>query len=223
MRAFTHLRHDGATTPSRTASGRFWSIGAAIATVLGGLGLIFATWHGPGISAYVSESGVDGAPHAVLYRLAMLALTVAAAGAALALRPVAWLAALVLAGGVPCLLVSGAARCSPGCPLPPYERPTDQDLVHAAASIAAVALTGAAMLAAAIWCADRAIRRLSRWAAALTVPVGLGVFVALLWLGRSLLTGVLERVSLAVSLIWLAAVCVLRARAGPIRRSPEPG
>ena len=49
--------------------------------------------------------------HAVLYRLSVFLLALAAAGAALALRPVAALAALALGIASPCLVVAGSARC----------------------------------------------------------------------------------------------------------------
>src|SRR4051794_41126688 len=95
------------------------AIGAGGA-VLAAFGLVLATQDGPGFSGYISESGVVGAPHALLYRLSIFLLAVAAAGTALALRSVAGLATLALAVAVPCVVVAGSARCSAGCPLPPY-------------------------------------------------------------------------------------------------------
>jgi hypothetical protein len=180
-------------------------------TVLAGLGLALATRDGPGIGGYVSESGVSGAPHALLYRLSILALAVAAAGTALALRTVAGLAALALAVAVPCVVVAGTARCSAGCPLPPYQRPTPGDLVHAGGSIAATGLCALAMLAAALRCLDRPLRTVSRVSSAVTVPVLAATAVALLAIGRAPVTGALERVSLACCLAWLAAASALRA------------
>jgi hypothetical protein len=184
---------------------------ALVLTLLSGIGLVFATRDGPGIAGYVSESGVPGAPHALLYRITLLLLACAAAAAALALRPVAALAALALGLAVPGLLVSGAVPCSTGCPLPPYEHATTADLVHAGASIAATGLCALAMLAAATWCSDRWVRLASRVAVAVTVPAGTAMLAGLLLSGRTVLTGVLERVLLAACLGWVAAVSALRA------------
>ena len=183
---------------------------ALAATVLAAVGLVLATRGGPGLAGYVSESGVAGAPHAVLYRLTLVLLALAAGAAALALRPVAALAALALAVAVPCLLASGAVQCSPGCPLPPYQHPTAGDLVHAGASIAAVGCCGLAMLAAAIRSADRRVRVASRWALVLMIPAGTAMAGALLLSGHTVLTGSLERICLAGCLGWVAAVAALR-------------
>jgi hypothetical protein len=184
---------------------------ALVATLLSGSGLVFVTRDGPGITGYVSESGVPGAPHALLYRITLLLLALAAAAAALALRPVAALAALALGLAVPCLLVSGAVPCSKGCPLPPYQDATPGDLVHAGASIAATGLCVLAVLAAATWCADGWVRVASRIAVALTVPAGTAMLAGLLLSGHGVLTGVLERVLLAGCLGWVVAVSALRA------------
>jgi len=196
------------------ALARTCAAGALFATLLASAGLALATRDGPGIAGYVSESGVAGAPHALLYRLALLLLGVAAAGAALALRPVAAAAALALGLAVPFLLVSGAVQCSPGCPLPPFQRPTAGDLVHAGASIAAVALCALAVLAAAAWAADPWVRVASRWTAVLLVPAGTATFAALLVSGHTALTGVLERICLAGCLGWVAVTTALRTRPG---------
>jgi len=190
------------------------------ATVLSAVGLVLATRGGPGFAGYVSESGVAGAPHAVLYRATLFLLAVAAAAAALALRPVAVAAAGALAVAVPCLLISGVVQCSAGCPLPPYEHPTAGDLVHAGASIAAVALCGLAMLAAALWSVDLRVRSLSRAMLWLLVPAGTAMAAALLFAGRTVLTGVLERVCLAGCLLWVAAAAALRTRPAAPRTRP---
>jgi hypothetical protein len=197
---------------------------ALVATVGAAVGLVLATRGGPGLAGYVSESGVAGAPHAVLYRLTLLLLALGAAAAALALRPVAGLAALALAVAVPCLLVSGAVQCSAGCPLPPYQHPTAGDLVHAGASIAAVGCCGLAMLAASwsgTWAGppgwrlsvrsdDRRVRTISRWALVLMIPAGTAMAAALLLSGHTALTGSLERITLAGCLAWVAAVAIVR-------------
>jgi Protein of unknown function (DUF998) len=187
---------------------------AVAATVLAAVGLVLATRGGPGFAGYVSESGVAGAPHAVLYRATLFLVALAAAAAALALRPVAVLAAAALGLAVPCLLVSAAVQCSAGCPLPPYQQPTAGDLVHAGASIAAVGLCGLAMLAAALRSVDRRVRDLSRWMLWLMIPTGTAMAGALLLAGHTVLTGVLERVCLAGCLFWVAAAAALRTRPG---------
>ena len=185
------------------------AIGTA-ALVLAAVGLFLATRDGPGIAGYVSESGVAGAPHDVLYQLSIFLLALAAAGVALALRPVAGWAALAVALAVPCLVLSGAARCSAGCPLPPYRDPTLGDLLHAGASIAATGLCALAMLAAARWATDRPLRTVSRWGAVVSLPVLFAMAAALLGLGRGPVTGGLERVSITCCLAWLATVSTLR-------------
>ncbi len=185
------------------------------ATVLAAAGLVIATRGGPGLAGYISESGVAGAPHALLYRLTLLLLALAAGAAALALRPVAGRAALALAIAVPLLLVSGAVQCSKGCPLPPYQHPTAGDLLHAGASIAAVMCCGLAMLAAALRSTDRWILVASRWALLPMIPAGTAMAGALLLSGRTMLTGVLERICLAGCLAWVAAVATLRVRRSP--------
>jgi hypothetical protein len=192
---------------------RVWAAIGVAAGVLGSAGLMLATRGGPGIAGYVSESGVLGAPHAVLYRLAMLFLTLASGSAALALWRPARLAALALALAAPCLLVSTVARCSTGCPLPPFQQPTANDLIHAGGSIAAVGLCALAMLAGAWGALDRPVRVLSRWAAVLTIPVLATMAVGLLTAGHGLFTGIAERISLVACLGWLVAVCALRTRA----------
>jgi len=184
----------------------------AVATPLAALGLGLATRGGPGIAGYVSESGVAGAPHALAYRLALVLLAVAAGAAALGLRPVAGSAALALGLAVPCLLASETVQCSPGCPLPPYQRPTAGDLVHAGASIAAVGLCALAMLAAALWSTDRMVRVGARWAVVAMTPVGTAMVVGLLLVGRSPFTGVVERVCLAGCLTWVTFTSVVCAR-----------
>lgn len=186
---------------------------AALATPLAGLGLVLATRDGPGIAGYVSESGVAGSPHALLYRLTLLLLAVAAGAAALGLRPVAGPAALALGLAVPCLLVSGSVQCSAGCPLPPYERPTAGDLVHAGASIAAVGLCALAVLAAALRSTDRLVRAGARGAVAVLAPAGTAMVVGLLFVGKTPFTGTVERVCLFGCLAWVTGTSILLARA----------
>jgi hypothetical protein len=194
---------------SSQSSSRVVAASALAASLLAILGLLMATADGPGTDGYVSESGAAGAPHALLYRLSLLLLAVATGLAALALRAAARLAALALALAVPCLLVSTAARCTAGCPLPPFQRTTAGDLIHAGGSIAAVGLSALAMLAAAIGALDPLVRKVSRWSAGLTIPVLTVMAVALVTVGHGPVTGVVERISLAGCLGWLVAVCAL--------------
>lgn len=191
---------------------RVWAAVAVVTSLLGTAGLILSLRGGPGIAGYVSESGAAGAPHAPLYRLSLLVLVLATAATALALRVPAPLAAGVLGLAAPCLLVSTTARCSAGCPLPPFQRPTIGDLVHAGASIAAVGLCALAMLAAAWRALDSRVRAVSRWAAVLTYPVLAAMAVGLLAIGHGTFTGTVERVALAGLLSWLVGVSALRLR-----------
>jgi len=192
--------------------GRVWAAVAMGTSLLGALGLAIATQDGPGIAGYVSESGVAGAPHALLYRISLLVFGIAAGAAALALRPAARLAALCLGLAMPCVLVSSAARCSAGCPLPPFQRPTTGDLIHAGASIAAVGLCALAILAAAAWSVDPVVRAVSRWSVVLSMPLLTAMAVGLLTVGHGRFTGVVERLSLTGCLAWLVAVCGVRTR-----------
>jgi hypothetical protein len=191
---------------------RVWATVGVVASLLGAGALLYASRGGPGIAGYVSESGVAGAPHALLYRLGLLIFVVATAAAALALRNPAPLAAAVLALAAPCLLVSSAARCSRGCPLPPFQRSTLGDLVHAGASIAAVGLCALAMLVAAWRATDRRLRKVSRWLAGFTIPVLCGMAVGLLAVGHSPFTAIVERISLLGCLSWLVTVSALGLR-----------
>jgi hypothetical protein len=197
--------------------GRVWAAIAVGTSLLASLGLALATRGGPGLDGYVSESGVAGAPHALLYRISLLFFVIAAGAAALALRPAASLAAFFLALAVPCLLVSSAARCSAGCPLPPFQRPTAGDLIHAGASIAAVGLCALAMVAAAARAVDPVVRATSRWFAVPTIPVLTAMAVGLLAVGHGRFTGVVERLSLIGCLGWLVVVCALRIRPAAAR------
>jgi hypothetical protein len=201
----------------RTIAGmaRVWAAIGALATLAGTAGLILSLRGGPGIAGYVSESGAPGAPHALLYRLSLLVIVVAAGATALALRSPAPLAAGVLALAVPCLLVSTTARCSKGCPLPPFQRPTVGDLVHAGASISAVGLCALAMLVAAWRALDVRVRAVSRWASVVTYPVLAAMAVGLLAVGHGTFTGTVERIALAGPLAWLAGVSAVRLRPSP--------
>jgi hypothetical protein len=197
---------------------------AAVAglSTLAGVGLIVAAvvatrrlWFG----GYVSEAGVAAGPIAQLYQAGMLATAVGLVLLALSVAPTVpaagWL--LVIAG---CFAgVSGAVPCSDGCPLPPYEATTLLDLLHAAASVIAVA--GCALAMGAVGLADAADprwRRVSRLAFWVVGAVIAGAAVAMLTVGRGYVTGLLERVILVGSSLWVLYTC---AHIAVGRRAPH--
>jgi hypothetical protein len=192
-----------------------------VAAAAGSLGLFVAVSARPDLRSYVSETGVAGAPGATLYRLSMLTLAVAVGLLAFALRPVAGVAAAALGAAVPFAGVSGSVTCTPGCPLPPFERSTPADLVHAGASIAALSLSTLAMLVA---CAAEpsALRRVSRFALAVTLPPLAMAGFAIFFLGRGLIAGVTERAAMVGTLAWVVAVATVRATPAGWR-PPQPG
>ncbi len=109
----------------------------------------------------------------------------------------------LLATGAVFTAVSGAVTCSDGCPLPPFERATTADLVHGGASIAATAAVVFAMVTLAVsGPAGPAVRRLAGPAAALALPLCAAVGLAMLVLGRGPFVGVLERLILALAVLW---------------------
>lgn len=60
------------------------------------------------------------------------------------------IAILALAGSAPLAAASGAVPCTAGCPLPPYESASHQDIAHAVASIGGFALAAVAMIVLAL-------------------------------------------------------------------------
>ncbi|MER5454130.1 DUF998 domain-containing protein [Micromonospora sp. NPDC002389] len=121
------------------------------------------------------------------------------------LRQVATLpgAVALLVAGALCTLLSGAVTCSAGCPLPPFEPATVADLVHGGASVAATAAVVFAMIAIALAPqADRRLRRPAVIAAVVALPLAGAVAAAMLFVGRGSLVGVLERLLLAVAVLW---------------------
>jgi hypothetical protein len=193
---------------------------AGLSTVAG-MGLIAAAvvatrrlWFG----GYVSEAGIAAEPNAALYQAGMVSVAVGLVLAALAVAPTVpaagWL--LVLSGAF--AGVSGAVPCSAGCPLPPYEATTMTDLVHAAASVLAVGANTLAMGAVALGArpsatasgagADDRWRRVSRLAFWATGGLVALAAAAMLGLGRGFATGLLERVILVGSCLWVLYTCV---------------
>ncbi|RQX19075.1 DUF998 domain-containing protein [Micromonospora ureilytica] len=159
---------------------------------------------GPGFTGYVSEAGIAGSAHAATYRIGILALAGALLLIGAALPPGVWAAApALLATGAVFTAVSGAVTCSDGCPLPPFERATTADLVHGGASIAATAAVVFAMITLAVsGPAGRTVRRLAGVAAALALPLSATVGLAMLVVGRGPVVGVLERLILALAVLW---------------------
>ncbi|TQJ20929.1 uncharacterized protein DUF998 [Micromonospora sp. A202] len=158
---------------------------------------------GPGLTGYVSEAGIAGSGHATTYRIGILALAAALLLVGAALPPGVWAAPALLATGAVFTAVSGAVTCSAGCPLPPFERATAADLVHGGTSIAATASVVLAMVTLAVsGPAGPVLRRLAGLAAAVALPLCAAVALAMLILGRGAVVGVLERLVLAVAVLW---------------------
>ncbi|WP_233513968.1 DUF998 domain-containing protein [Micromonospora craterilacus] len=171
---------------------------------------------GPGLTGYVSEAGVADSGYAWTYRIGVFALAAALMLVAAALPAVLRAAAALLTFGSLATLLSGAVTCSAGCPLPPFERATVADLVHGGASVAATAAVVFAMIAIALApAADRPLRRVATVAAAVALPLAGAVGLAMLAVGRSSLVGTLERLLLAVAVLWGLVTAVTLA-VGPV-------
>ncbi|RKN28814.1 DUF998 domain-containing protein [Micromonospora musae] len=171
---------------------------------------------GPGFVGYVSEAGIAGSGHALTYRIGVYALAAGVLLLAAALPPQLRLAAALLGAGSLSTALSGTVTCSVGCPLPPFERATVGDLVHGGASITATGAIVLAMVAVALHRdADRRLRGLAAGAAAVALPLCATVGLAMLLVGRGGLVGVLERVVLAVAVLWGVATAVVLGFRGP--------
>jgi len=150
--------------------------------------------------------------------------------------------ALAFAAAAPLAATSGAVSCTPGCPLPPFESPSQSDIVHALASIGGFGLATGAMLLRAIGEAGAVgssgpagataeaagataeavrtrdpLRAASRVSAGLLVPLLAITGLVMLVTGRGLLAGLLERAALGVALGWLVTAAVTVT----IRRPPD--
>lgn len=175
----------------------------------------------PAWTGYVSEAGVGPGAHASAYRWGVLGVAVGLALLAAAMLATSRVAAGLLAGAAAGAALSGSVTCSAGCPLPPFEHGTPADLVHAAASIAAVAGCVFAMLAVAAT-ADPRLRRGSRVAASVALPLSATVGVGMLAIGRGAVVGVVERALLVTIALWLVGLALtLRRSRG--RRPSSPG
>jgi hypothetical protein len=176
---------------------------SAVLALLAAAGLTICLMSQPP-GSYVSEAGVAGAPHFVLYRASVVAAGLSAAALAVGLfRPFA-LAAVALIAAAPAIIASATVSCTPGCPLPPHEVTTARDLVHAAASTIGVGCCALAMLALART-ATGPLRRLSRLAVFAAWPLLLATAACMLTLGRGPATGVFERLGILACLAWIVA------------------
>ena len=181
-----------------------------------GLMLTIAGTPGLRLRGYVSELGEIGAPWAGTYRAAILALALSLALMTVAVRPLSGYAALALGGAAPLAGVSAVVRCTPGCPLPPTEKSTPADVLHAVVSIAGFTLAACAMLVLALSTVDAVVRRLSGWTLTLMIALGVPVGVGIATVGRGVLTGVLERAMITVDFCWLVALSAILARREPV-------
>ncbi|MEU7868077.1 DUF998 domain-containing protein [Dactylosporangium sp. NPDC049140] len=188
---------------------RWAALGSALSGCFGAAGLTAAV-AGSSPSAYVSEAGVPGAPHATLYAASMVLLALSLALLAGPARRVCWLIGASLLLAAPMAATSGAVRCSPGCPLPPYDSPTVRDLVHAAAAIAALSLCALAIL---LYCLLPPPHRWTGWLGVLIAyPPLLLSAGGILFVGRSLFTGVTERAALVAVSAWVVLTAVRHVR-----------
>ncbi|MEV1287350.1 DUF998 domain-containing protein [Micromonospora sp. NPDC049679] len=189
---------------------------ATVAGIVGGgvaVTVAVVAGPGPGLTGYVSEAGVASSAYAATYRLGIFALATGMLLLAATLAPTLRAAALLLAVSAGCTLLSAVVTCSDGCPLPPFERATAADLVHGGASMAAVAAAVFAMLTIMLSSrADRALRRGATAATAVALPLSAAVGLAMLLVGRGALVGVLERLLLLTTALWLLGTALTARR-----------
>src|SRR5262245_12157601 len=158
------MREDVGVRVSRVAGGL-----AAALTLVGTVvfGLAVVATQGPVYPGFVSEAGVAGQPHVAAYAWGTLAIAIGLLLLAVALYAAASSRYAVVSAGL-CAVSAGlvtlssSVPCSPGCPLPPFDTATTQDLVHGGASTLGVALTGLAILLIAAGGDPAPLRRLSR-------------------------------------------------------------
>jgi len=164
--------------------------------------LVAATIRTPGFGTadYVSELGVgDGSS---VYRAGVLAAAIGVASYAVAVRRVVLAAGLLGASSL-LFLGSAAVTCTPGCPLPPYQDTTAQDLLHAGASAGALGLAGLSMLVLAVRCQDRLVAAVCGIAALVELGFMAVTGIALLANTQGVVNGVLERCVVGAALSWL--------------------
>lgn len=184
---------------------------AAALTAGGAIGcLIVATARTPGFRTadYISELGVGAGSGA--YRAGVLAAALGVALYAAAVRRVV-LAAGLLVGSALLFVGSAAVTCTPGCPLPPYQDTTAQDVLHAGASIGALGLAGLSMLVLAARHPDTLVAAIDGFAG-IVVLASMGVTgIALLLNSQGTVNGVLERLVVGGALSWLLVSGVVLA------------
>jgi hypothetical protein len=188
---------------------RWAALGSAAAGTIGAAGLTTAV-AGSAPWRYVSESGVPGAPHAELYQISMILLAASLALLAVAARRACALIAAALALAAPLAALSGMVHCSPGCPLPPYESPAAQDLVHATAAIGALLLCALAILLYSLL--PRPLAWTGWLGAAVAYPPLILSACGIVFAGRSLFTGVMERAALIGVSAWVVVTALRHAR-----------
>ncbi|WP_432980581.1 DUF998 domain-containing protein [Dactylosporangium sp. CA-233914] len=188
---------------------RWAAAGSASAGALGVAGLTCAV-AGSAASAYVSESGVPGAPHAGLYQASMILLAASLALLALPGRRACVLIGASLTLAAPLAALSGVVHCSPGCPLPPYETPAPRDLVHAAAAIGALLLCALAILLYSL--RPPPLRWTGLVGVVIAYPPLLLSAGGILFAGRSLFTGMTERAALIGVSAWVVLTAIHHAR-----------
>lgn len=210
--------------PIRPALARVVAGLAALTLIVGAVTFVRAVVLSQGwiYSGFVSETGEPGAPHRDGYTYGILGLGVALLLLALAvvLRGgrllgvgsaawLAWSAAGLLALGGLLAGVSSLVSCSAGCPLPPFETPTAADLVHASSSVLGMAVCGAAMAVFAIAPTASPLRTVSRLWVGITLPLAIVAGVSLVFIGRGVSTGSVEKVLVLVIIAWVLTTSLI--------------
>ncbi|MEU6022104.1 DUF998 domain-containing protein [Micromonospora sp. NPDC047134] len=216
--------------------------GAAVCILAGAIAASIAVVVGPGpsLAGYVSEAGVPGNRYAWTYRLGLFTLGAALLLLASALRDhlarrdhpgrqpdkALRVGVLLLVAGALATGLSAAVPCSTGCPLPPFEAATVADLVHGAVSIVAAGATVLAMIAIVLSrVATDPLRRTAGISLAAALPLAGALALAMLFIGRGPLAGVLERLLLLVIVSWgaVSALILATGSAAADRRDPLTG
>ena len=196
---------------------------AGLAVLVGALIMLGALVAVPGswLQGYVSEAGTAEQPLGTAYRCGLILLALGVGLLGLALRRSSRLVAVLLGGVGALAATSGAVRCSSRCPLPPFEPTTVSDVVHATASIVGMVTLAGAMAMVALSSVWRpAARRRRAGAAALTVPLGGALGLMMLFVGRSPVGAVMERVLLTVAISWVIGTALLTVLRSSVKVEP---